>query len=365
MTLGSGGVIYSGAGNSAISGTGTLTGLTNNEDVVFHVANGSLDVAVSLNGIDSNGLVGNGGVTKAGAGTLFLRAPNTFLGPVNINSGTLAIVGPGGTVHPAVLGATGASRNINLNGGTFRVLGDFDPGASSMQVVVGSSGGAIRMSYGGTIILNDANQFQGVGDLLLTGGGRYTISQATIGYTGFGGNVTVDGGVLNLLNINAIGGRAEQVITLKPGSALINRIGSGVGVPGLPNDLVLEGGTELYVQGGNRQYSGDIQLSGTNTIALVERDAVQQDRQMFLTGRVSGSGITLKQRRSALSKQRIQRADGNHYFESERSAGSPCARLAGHDLGRRDDRHGRQLASSSSALPERRLQSGRCAEQSR
>ena len=45
--------------------------------------------------------------------------------------------------------------------------------------------------------------------------------------------------------------------------------------------------------GGNRAFSGDIQLRGTNTIALFERDLLNQERQIFFNGRVSGAGITL------------------------------------------------------------------------
>jgi hypothetical protein len=45
--------------------------------------------------------------------------------------------------------------------------------------------------------------------------------------------------------------------------------------------------------GGNRAFSGDIQLSGTNTIALFERDLLNKERQIFFNGRVSGAGITL------------------------------------------------------------------------
>ena len=67
-------------------------------------------------------------------------------GPINVNGGTLSVVGPGGVTHPTGLGAVSGPRNITLNGATFSVVrGDYDPspaGVSQMQFVVGAAGGA-------------------------------------------------------------------------------------------------------------------------------------------------------------------------------------------------------------------------------
>jgi autotransporter-associated beta strand protein len=288
LTLNSGGLLYTGNDVASIAGTGTLSAATANDDLLLHVrGGGTLDIGAPVIGF------GVGTVVKAGTGTVVLRGTNNFSGNLNIGQGTLAIVGPGGTAHPAALGVNGLGRDIVINGGTFRVLGDYDPGINSMEVVVGQGGGTIRMDFGGAIILNDAGQLSGPGDLTLTGGGRYTIGQASTGYAAFTGKVTVESGVLNVVNPTALGGRAEQTITLKPGAVLINAVPGAVGVLGLPNNIVAEGNNQFYVGGGNRIYLGDIQFSGTNTIALFDRDNPGQERQVGMTGRLSGQNITL------------------------------------------------------------------------
>ncbi|RYD76402.1 MAG: hypothetical protein EOP84_16935, partial [Verrucomicrobiaceae bacterium] len=299
VVLTSGGLIYNGTGNTVgvISGsTGSVTAATPEDELFVHTAGGVLDIGTQLIGF------GSGSLTKSGPGTLFLRNSGSgFTGSININGGTLAINGLAGT-HPTALGAHTGNRNININNGTFRILGGYDlnlNGGQQMQFVVGSGGATLETLFGGgsdsnsTLTLNDAGQLSGSGDILFRGGGRLTIGQASTGFPNYTGNITVEGSVLNLLNFASAGGRADQTITLKAGSSLINQVTSGTGVTGLPNNLVLEGGASLYVSGANRAYTGDVQLSGTNSIMLIERDNHAQQRDLHLMGKVSGQGITL------------------------------------------------------------------------
>ena len=285
------GGILSNTAYAGITGTGTLSGATSGDELVFNTASGTLDVSAPLIG------AGAGSLTKAGNGKLVLRGASAFTGSVNINGGTLAIVGPGGVTHPTTLGALGA-RNINVNGGTFELVGgDFDPGAGGLQFAIGSAGGTLRSSLGATFTVNDANQLSGSGDLTLTGGGRYAFN-ASVNYSNFTGGVTVDGGILTVANgantsTAVFGGRAEQTITLKTGSAIINNQFFGLGGNGLANNIVAETGTEFFSLGGNRVYGGDIKLGGTHTIALLERDNHAQERQLYFNGKVSGTGVTL------------------------------------------------------------------------
>ncbi|WP_397381393.1 autotransporter-associated beta strand repeat-containing protein, partial [Prosthecobacter sp.] len=83
LTLESGALLVQ-AGNSGISGTGTLTATSNRELIVYTV--GDLTLGVAITGT-------SGGLTKSGEGTLTLAAGNTFTGTVTVNQGTLKLDG--------------------------------------------------------------------------------------------------------------------------------------------------------------------------------------------------------------------------------------------------------------------------------
>ena len=302
LNLVSGGLLHSSSLLSGIAGTGFITaGNGISDELVVTTTGGTLDIATPLVGNFSSG-----GLTKTGNGKLVVRGSSNFSGPVNINGGTLSIVGPGGTTHPTALGTASGPRSLNINGGTFEVVGgDYNSGATNMYYVIGSAGATVRSRLGAAITIDDGNvsaqpfQLSGPGDLTFTGGGRYGLGTGgQPNFPNFTGKVTVDGGILSVGNGAAtgaqpVGSRQDQTITLKAGSAIINNVGFGFGLNGLVNNIVAEGGVEFFAQGGSRVYSGDIQLSGTNTIALMERDNPVSERQMYFNGRVSGTGITL------------------------------------------------------------------------
>lgn len=288
LVLSSGGLIADSPFATAIVGTGLLSGFDPFSELVIHTAPGrTLDVGVPVVG------GGTGSLTKTGNGTLYLGGSSGFTGAININGGTLTIVGAGGT-HPAALGLQSGNRNIVLNGGTFHVQGDYDLNVAGgqMQFVVGGGGGAIRSELG-NVTINDPGQLSGGGDLTFKGGGRYTLSGGTPTHPNFTGNVTVEGGILTLGNTTSLGGRAEQVITVKPNSIIINNTGFGLGTNGLPNNMVFEGGSDIYALGGNRAFTGELRLAGTTNINLMERDGLGQERQVFFMGRVYGSNLVL------------------------------------------------------------------------
>lgn len=133
------------------------------------------------------------------------RVRGVSRGPETVNSNSLAtaplparststaahflMVGPGGSAHPTALGAntTPTPRDININGGTFNVIGgDYDASATTMQYNIGPAGGTIRSTLGSQIIINDGSttgltptQLRGSGDLTFTGGGRYALNGNT------------------------------------------------------------------------------------------------------------------------------------------------------------------------------------------
>ncbi|MGV3533931.1 MAG: beta strand repeat-containing protein [Chthoniobacteraceae bacterium] len=280
LTLSSGGLLYTGAGRTTLGGTGLIAGATADSDLRIHTASGILDISSPLIG------AGLGGLTKAGPGTLILRGTSEYTGPVNINEGTLAIVGPGGTTHPGGLGIGSGSRQINLNGGTFSVLaGNYDPNPATVGFVVNEGGGTFNIrdnATGGSLLINDGAQISGTGDLRLTGGGRLVINA---GYPAFSGDIFVDQGILRGNNVASFGGRKSQLISLAPGSVFITDAGGA----GIPNDIVANS-AQIYGTGDNRTLLGDIHFTGVNTIGLLERDAVHQNRHLTLSGRITGSG---------------------------------------------------------------------------
>lgn len=295
ITLGAGGLLHQSNLSSAGLTASVISGATSGSELVVNVANGNLGTASPLIG------AGSGSLTKSGNGNLSLFGTSSFTGSVNVNAGTLTI--PGGVVTPGVLGGSlvNANRAININGGALAILSDWDlndydlvtAGTQSMQFAIGSGGGTLQALYGSNLIINDAGQLSGPGDLTFSGGGRYSLNGTGTVFNNFTGNLTVDGGILTASNSGSVGGRQEQTITLKPGSALINQASFGLGLNGLPNNLVLQGNAELYALGTPKVFGGDVQLSGTNMIALMERDNLTAATQVYLNGRVSGTGVTL------------------------------------------------------------------------
>ncbi len=285
LTLASGGILFTGSLQASIGGTGTLSGATSSDEFIVTTTAGTLlDIVAPIIG------VGPGGLTKAGNGTLVLSGNSSFSGPINVNGGTLSIVGPGGTAHPAGLGAN-SFRTMTLNGGALEVVGgDYDPGTGNIQFAIGSAGGTFRSKLGATITINDGPaQLSGSGDVTFTGGGRYALSGGAPLFQNFTGSVTLDQGILTVGNLASLGGRSTQTLTLSPGTVFLNNAGGSGNALGLPNDIVANSAS-IFSLGGDRTFMGDIQLSGTHTIGLIERDTVSQNRSVNLAGRVTGSG---------------------------------------------------------------------------
>jgi fibronectin-binding autotransporter adhesin len=296
----SGGIVLAGSTivNSSPRNAGIDTGGTNalsSAGSLAVITSGDIDISSKL-------APAGGSLIKDGLGRLTLSGDNSvgLTGDIFVNGGTLAIVGPNGTAHPTALGAATA-RNLNLNGGAFSVLtGDYDPNLNTTQVVIGAGGGELNVGRG-QLMLNDATQLSGSGDLVKSGGGRLLVGGAGTGYgtfgtgtAGFSGTTTVTGGALVISHQAALGNLpGGNQITMKPGTVLINSNGTN-NVPGSIslNSLVLDN-AEFSPAGGDRNWGGDITLIGTNQIPAREHDNPGQNRSPLLTGRVtqSASGV--------------------------------------------------------------------------
>jgi autotransporter-associated beta strand protein len=183
------------------SGLGiTLTNSNTASSPVIQTANASGGaVNITLTGF----LTGTGGLTKTGAGTLTLTAPNSYAGITSINAGTLNINGQF-ALGGAVYGGT------TFNGGTLQYATSFS-GNGTGDITENSGGTAkpVTISAGGaTIDLNgNAVTFAGplgnggAGGLTLTGGSTLSLSNSST-YTGptvITGGSTLLAGVANAL----------------------------------------------------------------------------------------------------------------------------------------------------------------------
>jgi T5SS/PEP-CTERM-associated repeat protein/autotransporter-associated beta strand protein len=140
---------------------------------------------------------GVGGLTKIGAGTLNLRALNTYTGETEIQTGTLSLVSSG---------SIAASSRVVADG-TFNISGVTAAG-TSIQSLAGS--GAVTLGAKNLTITNANDLFSGTisgtGALTLTGG----TETLTGDNSGFGGSTTVQAGTLA---VNGILGGPMDVLS--------------------------------------------------------------------------------------------------------------------------------------------------------
>jgi outer membrane autotransporter protein len=274
-----GGVLQVGGAN-AITGTGAL----NLEGGTLQVVGAPLTTAMALwldcgnSTVDTNGqsaalsgvISGDGGLVKAGQGTLILTAANTYTGGTVISGGTLQI-GNGGTtgsitgnvvdngtlafdradnvVFAGTISGTGAvqqdtAASLTLmapsvySGATMVTIGTLRAGAANVL----SPNSAVTVAPGGTLDLASFPNVIGS----LAGGGAVTLGTATLttgadgtstafagAIAGTGGLTKIGDGALSLTGANdytgptSIAGGALQVdgsitspVTVQPGATL-------------------------------------------------------------------------------------------------------------------------------------------------
>jgi autotransporter-associated beta strand protein len=122
---------------------------------------------------------GSGTVNKSGPGTLQLTGVNTFIGQVNVNSGTLIV--------SEVTQLGNGSNDLYVdNGGTLRaqgideVLGTLTNTLSGRQIIIGPGGGTLDIAVYQTV----SGGISGSGILTKTGVGTLGVGSATNAFTG-------------------------------------------------------------------------------------------------------------------------------------------------------------------------------------
>ncbi len=207
-------------------------------------------------GIDTNGnnvtfntsLPGTGGLVKAGAGTLTLAVPNAYTGATTIRGGVLSVASNDRLGDPTVAAA------INLNGGELDVTTGFtlaDGGTNHRPIVMGTSGGAIRVANAQTLLTSGGISGNG----LLTKRGPGTLNSA-ISSTNTGGFKLEEGTAIQQ-TANAFGtGQVELA-----GGLYV------IGATTLANNLLVSG--TATVQGGSGGGLADLRnVSGPGTLTV-------------------------------------------------------------------------------------------------
>ena len=201
LTLTTGGLLFTGATNYAIT-NGTLKSATASaSDLLIHqFGTGTLTIgAVIANGNGASTL------TKTGMGTLVLTSANTYTGQTFVNGGVLSISANNQLNN-------GASTQLNLNGGALRVTdASFTTGRA---VVLGGSGGTFDVANNQTFTISGVVSG---GRLTLANGDGGNGTLVLSGNNTFAGGVAIDGGILKLGHNNALG--ALGFNTLSFGSA--------------------------------------------------------------------------------------------------------------------------------------------------
>lgn len=291
---------------------GTTRTITTNSDVEF------------------GGIVGNGGLTKAGTATLTLSNDNTYTSATNVNAGTLVLWGSNSTSGVTLNAGTLVIGNAGaLGAGTFTIKSGMVQAAGTIvttnNVAVNGHftvGGTGALTLGNlttngdraitndnttsTITVGDINikadktiTFQGDGDTVVTGiispvsgklnkngTGALTLSAANI----YGGATSVTGGTLDVVGscdssavtvtnsgTKIAGGGSVKSLTINNGAGYIWRFGDG-------GDHTMD------------IVDGDLTLNDAWTLDLVDLGDDPKGSQEYdlftFTGNYNGSAVT-------------------------------------------------------------------------
>jgi fibronectin-binding autotransporter adhesin len=190
-------------GSSTGLGTGDLTFA--NGTTLQAAANGlSLANAMTLNGTStvdtqanaltlSGNIVGTGGLSKIGAGTLTLSGPSTYTGATNVNAGTLQ-AGVANAFSPLSAFTVASGAMLDFNG--------FDQAVGSLAGAGAVTLGAATLFTGGD---NTSTTFSGTisgsGALFKLGPGTLTLTGAST----YAGGTMIAGGLVNFNSASNFG----------------------------------------------------------------------------------------------------------------------------------------------------------------
>ncbi|MFL9966076.1 autotransporter domain-containing protein, partial [Paraburkholderia sediminicola] len=233
---------------------------------VFTLANGSdtfnVDVALSNQAASATGWSGTD-LTKNGAGTLTLSAPNTYTGQTIINGGTLAT---------GIANTFATSSAVTVNSGATLALNGFPQLANDLSgtgsITLGSAtltanNEATNTAFAGTI--------SGAGSLAKTGAATLTLS----GVNTYAGGTTISAGTLSgsatSFGSGAMLDNASLVINQPTDASFANPIN----------------GTGTFTKSG----AGSLNLTGTGTLSGATTVAAGR---LAVNGSLANSAVTVQ-----------------------------------------------------------------------
>jgi autotransporter-associated beta strand protein len=280
------GLLFSGAQPINLSGFSSLSFGTR-EGVVFVTNTNALGATISTS-------ISGAGLTKAGAGLL-------FLGPANTYTGTTAIAG--GTLYETADNQLGnAANSVVVAGGTFQY--NAGSGTFPRPLAIGQGGGTLNVVAGNNLSVGGITAASGVtgsGGLIKAGTGTLTLT-GTNTYTG---RTAINAGTLSVASESALGGTANDPISFESSiGATLQITGSGTFNKNLidvanPFIDVVGAGTSVTWAGtliGGRQDTGLSQNNsfnkfGAGTLTLTAHNALTAPVAVFEGSLVlSGNG---------------------------------------------------------------------------
>jgi autotransporter-associated beta strand protein len=295
-----------------------------------------------------SGALTNGGLTKTGAGTLWLSASNNYALGININGGRVTILadsalgdvnGPVTFGAPATLSASGnvsmpATRSVTITTGT----ATFDTQGNQITIAgVISGSGALTKTGTSTLIVSNSNNYTGdtrvnSGTLQLNNGSALSGSTFDVSGSGklnfgtqtaatFGGLQGAASGLLVL--DNSLGGAVALTVGANDksttlfgsiaGDGSLTKVGSGsltlagsnsfvgtiainAGVLGLSHSAALAGGGAISFGGGTLRYSASntTDYSSRFITAASQNYSIDTNSQnITIAGNLTSSGGSL------------------------------------------------------------------------
>ena len=240
------------------------TGATTAIDRGFTVGAGGGRVAVAAAATEltvGGGVVGTGGLTKDGDGTLILSGTNSYTGGTRVSAGTL---------RAGSTSAFGATTNLMT----------IDPGATLDLAGLNNQVGALAGT--GRVLLSGA--------ILTTGGANGTFSGTMSGAGGFtraaGGTQTITGCTNDYTGVTTVAASGGLIVDCLSNGG----VASGIGASGnAASNLVFAGGTFRY-DGATVVTDRGFTLQATSNVNVYNAATT-----LTFTGTVTGAGVLQKQ----------------------------------------------------------------------